>query len=144
MEPSEEETSATRDACPCSSSSIFNLLPKPPVSQLSPLAKPLLPSSIPLPTLDTLSLLFPVGKWVLATTRSYLMVMKTTYKDPKTGKECCGFVSRMGANAPAPRLLRLKTQDVALTVRLRRDGREREPGKKGEGVLSCCVQRTEG
>jgi hypothetical protein len=56
------------------------------------------------------------GKWVLATTRSYLMVMKTTYKDPKTGKECCGFVSRMGANAPAPRLLRLKTQDVALTV----------------------------
>lgn len=59
---------------------------------------------------------------MLATTRSYLMVMKTTYKDPKSGKELCGFVSRMGANAPAPRLLRLKVQDVALTVRGREVG----------------------
>jgi len=46
---------------------------------------------------------------VLATTRNYLMVLKTTYKDPKSGKELCGFTSRMGSNSPAPRLLRLKT-----------------------------------
>lgn len=45
---------------------------------------------------------------MLATTRNYLMVIKATYKDPKSGKELCGFTSRMGANAPAPRLLRLK------------------------------------
>ncbi|PRW60455.1 CYPRO4-like [Chlorella sorokiniana] len=55
------------------------------------------------------------GKWVLATTRNYLMVIKTTYKDPKSGKDLCGFTSRMGANAPAPRLLRLKTEDQKLT-----------------------------
>lgn len=55
------------------------------------------------------------GKWVLATTRNYLMVLKTTYKDPKSGKELCGFTSKMGTNAPAPRLLRLKTEDVKLT-----------------------------
>eukprot|EP00887_Chlorella_sp_A99_P003933 scaffold11.g3933.t1 len=55
------------------------------------------------------------GKWVLATTRSYLMVLKTTYKDPKSGNELCGFTSRMGANAPAPRLLRLKLEDAGLT-----------------------------
>ncbi|GAB4822475.1 hypothetical protein N2152v2_009521 [Parachlorella kessleri] len=56
------------------------------------------------------------GKWVLATTKSYLMVVKTTYRDPKTGKELCGFTNRMGPNAPAPRLLRLKPQDTALTA----------------------------
>jgi len=53
------------------------------------------------------------GKWVLATTKSYLMVLKTTYKDPKSGKELCGFTSRMGSNAPAPRLLRLRPEDAA-------------------------------
>ena len=46
---------------------------------------------------------------MLATTRNYLMVLKTTYRDPKTGKELCGFTSKMGSAAPAPRLLRLKT-----------------------------------
>ncbi|EFN59732.1 hypothetical protein CHLNCDRAFT_133326 [Chlorella variabilis] len=55
------------------------------------------------------------GKWVLATTKNYLMVLKTSYRDPKSGKELCGFTSRMGSNAPAPRLLRLKTEDVKLT-----------------------------
>ena len=55
------------------------------------------------------------GKWVLATTRSYLMVLKTTYKDPSTGRELCGFSSRMGSSAPAPRLLRLRPEDVTLT-----------------------------
>lgn len=29
-------------------------------------------------------------------------------QDPKSGKELCGFTNRMGSNAPAPRLLRLK------------------------------------
>jgi hypothetical protein len=55
------------------------------------------------------------GKWILATTKSYLMVMKTTYKDGDSGKELCGFTSKMGANAPAPRLLRLRPADVART-----------------------------
>lgn len=68
---------------------------------------------------------------MLATTKSYLMVVKTTYKDPKTGKECCGFTSRMGANAPAPRLLRLKPQDVALTVGGQAGGRRRWAGLVG-------------
>ena len=94
------------------------------------------------------------GKWVLATTRNYLMVVKTTYKVCKlpgvhcpvkfrsphlccyyhtevisssaaglTGfavwqdakdKETNGFKSRMGARGAAPRLLRLKAEDVEL------------------------------
>ncbi|KAI3429615.1 hypothetical protein D9Q98_005701 [Chlorella vulgaris] len=55
------------------------------------------------------------GKWVLATTKNYMMVLKTTYEDPSSGKELCGFTSRMGSNSPAPRLLRLKMEDVKLT-----------------------------
>jgi hypothetical protein len=55
------------------------------------------------------------GKWVLATTRNYLMVVKTAYKDAASGREACGFTSRMGAAAPAPRLLRLRPADAART-----------------------------
>lgn len=55
------------------------------------------------------------GKWVLATTDKYLMVVKTMYKESDSGKEMCGFTSRMGANAPAPRLLRLKIEDIGRT-----------------------------
>ena len=47
--------------------------------------------------------------------RSAPQVVKTTYKDKESGRELCGFTSRMGATAPAPRLLRLKPADVALT-----------------------------
>jgi hypothetical protein len=53
------------------------------------------------------------GRWALATTKSYLMVVKTAYKDPATGKELSGFTARMGAAAPAPRLLRLRPADAA-------------------------------
>jgi hypothetical protein len=84
----------------------------------------------------------PAGKWVLATTRNYLMVMKTTYRDPKSGKELCGFTSRMGSSAPAPRLLRLKTGEHA-----------RQGGRSGPGTLwagsqpdehACSVAAAEG
>ena len=54
---------------------------------------------------------------MLATTKNYLMVLKTSYKDKASGKDLCGFTSKMGSAAPAPRLLRLKTEDIALTVR---------------------------
>jgi hypothetical protein len=53
------------------------------------------------------------GKWVLATTNNYLMVVKTVFKD-KNDKETNGFRSRMGQKAPAPRLLRLKPEDQVL------------------------------
>lgn len=52
------------------------------------------------------------GKWVLATTNHYIMVIKTIYKD-SSGKELCGFTSKMGAKAPSPRLLRLSPFDNA-------------------------------
>lgn len=55
------------------------------------------------------------GKWALATTDKYLMVVKTIYKDEGSGRELCGFTSKMGQDAPAPRLLRLKPEDVAKT-----------------------------
>lgn len=54
------------------------------------------------------------GKYVVATTDKYLMVVKTTYEDDK-GKECNGFVNRMGGRGAVPRLLRLKPEDNART-----------------------------
>jgi len=53
------------------------------------------------------------GRWVIATTASFIIVLKTFYKDG--AKELCGFTSRMGTKAPAPRLLRLTPEDVVLT-----------------------------
>ncbi|KDD74222.1 VID27 cytoplasmic protein, partial [Helicosporidium sp. ATCC 50920] len=55
------------------------------------------------------------GQWVVATTARYLMVLLTTYRDPDTGNTRCGFTSRLGADAPAPRVLRLRPEDVART-----------------------------
>lgn len=54
--------------------------------------------------------------WICATTDNYLMIIKTVYDDPKTGKATHGFKSRMGKNACAPRLLRLKPEDWQLAV----------------------------
>ena len=57
------------------------------------------------------------GKWVIATTKSYLMVVKTVFRD-KSGKETNAFKSRAGSSAPQPRLLRLKLEDADKTVRI--------------------------
>ncbi|KAG2485820.1 hypothetical protein HYH03_015530 [Edaphochlamys debaryana] len=54
------------------------------------------------------------GKWVLATTDHYLMLVKTTYTDDK-GRPSNGFESRMGGRGSVPRLLRLKPEDVPKT-----------------------------
>ncbi|GFR50260.1 hypothetical protein Agub_g12446 [Astrephomene gubernaculifera] len=54
------------------------------------------------------------GKWVLATTDQYLMLVKTTYVDDK-GRQANGFESRMGGRGAVPRLLRLKPEDVIRT-----------------------------
>ena len=54
------------------------------------------------------------GKWILATTDGYLMVLSTTFRD-KDGKVSTGFRKRMGSNVAAPRLLRLLPADVART-----------------------------
>lgn len=57
------------------------------------------------------------GRWVVATTDRYLMVLKTSYRPDgeEGGPELCGFTSRMGARAPAPRLLRLRPEDALRT-----------------------------
>lgn len=54
------------------------------------------------------------GKWILATTDGYLMLLSTAFRD-KDGKVSTGFRKRMGANVAAPRLLRLLPADVART-----------------------------
>ena len=54
------------------------------------------------------------GKWILATTDGYLMLLSTIFRD-KDGKLSTGFRKRMGANVAAPRLLRLLPADVART-----------------------------
>ncbi|KAH7302214.1 hypothetical protein KP509_23G061000 [Ceratopteris richardii] len=54
------------------------------------------------------------GKWVLATTDSYMMLISTVFKD-KDGKAKTGFTGRMGNNIAAPRLLKLSPLDVHVT-----------------------------
>uniref|UniRef100_A0A1D2AGF4 Vacuolar import/degradation Vid27 C-terminal domain-containing protein n=1 Tax=Auxenochlorella protothecoides TaxID=3075 RepID=A0A1D2AGF4_AUXPR len=56
------------------------------------------------------------GRWVVATAAHYLMVVMTTYRPPGSEATLCGFTSRMGANSPAPRLLRLRLEDALRTV----------------------------
>ena len=56
------------------------------------------------------------GKWALATTAKYLMVLKTSWVDASDGKTVVSaFRQRMGRSAPAPRLLKLRPEDVAAT-----------------------------
>ena len=55
------------------------------------------------------------GRWALATTAKYLMVLKTSWLDSE-GKVASAFKQRMGrGSAPAPRLLKLRPEDVAAT-----------------------------
>ncbi|KAG1658751.1 hypothetical protein FOA52_000864 [Chlamydomonas sp. UWO 241] len=54
------------------------------------------------------------GKWVVATTDQYMMVVKTTYTNDK-GALANGFVNPMGGRGSMPRLLRLKPEDRART-----------------------------
>ena len=51
------------------------------------------------------------AQWVLAATRTYLMVISTKCRDAK-GFESTGFKARMGAQKAAPRMLRLNPVDV--------------------------------
>ncbi|MCO5561336.1 hypothetical protein L7F22_014957 [Adiantum nelumboides] len=53
------------------------------------------------------------GKWILATTDSYMILISTMFKD-KDGKTKTGFTGRMGNNIAAPRLLKLSPLDVHL------------------------------
>ena len=57
------------------------------------------------------------GKWVLATTDTYLMLISTVFKD-KDGKSKTGFSGRMGSKSAAPRLLKLLPVDSC------RDGKQ--------------------
>ena len=56
------------------------------------------------------------GKWVVATTDQFLILMKTTCKDHSTGATIDGFKKSMAASTPHPKLLALKPQDAALLV----------------------------
>lgn len=60
------------------------------------------------------------GRWVLATTDDYLMVVKAAFvdkggKDEDSQEERSAFVDRGGGKLALPRLLRLKPEDVLLT-----------------------------
>ena len=54
------------------------------------------------------------GKFVLATTDAFLMVLSTVFRD-KSGSLSTGFRGRMGSAIAAPRLLKLLPADVART-----------------------------
>ena len=59
------------------------------------------------------------GKWVLATTDMYLILISTVFKD-KDGKLKTGFSGRMGGKIGAPRLLKLRPFDA------HRDGKQQK------------------
>ncbi len=50
------------------------------------------------------------GKWVLATTDLYMILIGTVFKD-KDGKIKTGFSGRMGGRIVAPRLLKVNVVD---------------------------------
>ena len=54
------------------------------------------------------------GKWILATTATYLIVVTTAFRD-KGGAVTTGFHAPMGSNMTAPRLLQLLPVDVKRT-----------------------------
>ena len=56
------------------------------------------------------------SRYVVATTDKYLLVLQTFFKDAK-GTDTNGFVSRMGAKTPPPKLLKLKPEDRMKVVR---------------------------
>lgn len=51
------------------------------------------------------------GKWILATTDTYMILISTMFKD-KDGKSKTGFSGRMGSRIAAPRLLKLNPVDA--------------------------------
>jgi hypothetical protein len=51
------------------------------------------------------------GKWILATTDTYMILISTLFKD-KDGKTKTGFSGRMGGKIAAPRLLKLNPIDA--------------------------------
>jgi len=55
------------------------------------------------------------GKFVLATTDGYIMVISTAFRDAKSGQLKTGFKAKMGGAIAAPRLLKLLPHDVART-----------------------------
>ena len=86
------------------------------------------------------------GGWVLATTDKYLMLLKTSYTDAKTGSATDGFHSRMGSSAPAPRLLRLRPEDAARTghapLAKGKFTWVTEPGRKERWIAASCGSAT--
>jgi len=82
-------------------------LPSPPPRQISKTNIPSLGAPI-----DHIDVTFD-GRWVLATTKTFIIVLKTMYKEGS--KELCGFTSRLGSRAPKPRLLMLRPEDRVYT-----------------------------
>ena len=52
------------------------------------------------------------GRWILATTDTYLMLISTIYRDKKDGREKNAFQGRAGSQIAAPRLLKLNPVDA--------------------------------
>lgn len=86
------------------------------------------------------------GGWVLATTDRYLMLLKTAFTDGSTGARTDAFHSRMGASAPAPRLLRLRPEDAARTghapLQKGKFTWVTEPGRRERWIAASCGSAT--
>lgn len=84
------------------------------------------------------------GRWVVATTKSFLIVLKTIYSE--NGKELCGFTSRLGARAPKPRLLMLKPEDRVLTNNAPFEKAKlswvTDPSRKERYIVATCGRYT--
>lgn len=82
------------------------------------------------------------GKWIVATTDYYLLVVNTIFK--RNNVETNGFKSRMGKNTPLPRVLRLKSQDLYLTgnkpLKFGKFSWITESGRQERWVVASCGQ----
>lgn len=80
------------------------------------------------------------GRWVLATTDSYLLVVNAIFS--RDGAEKNGFKERLGRQMPVPRMLKLKPQDALMTAH--RPLREAkftwvtEKGKQERWIVASC------
>ncbi|CAD7702486.1 unnamed protein product [Ostreobium quekettii] len=82
------------------------------------------------------------GKWVIGTTDQFLVLLKTTSKDPKTGQMVDGFKKSIAPISARPKLLALKPEDAVLLGRKPlRHGRftfVTESGHQERWIVASC------
>mmetsp|Transcript_1909 Transcript_1909/g.2120 ORF Transcript_1909/g.2120 Transcript_1909/m.2120 type:complete len:542 (-) Transcript_1909:988-2613(-) len=81
------------------------------------------------------------GKWIVATTENYLLVICTVFKNKK-GIHANGFTDQMGNSMPAPRMLKISANDIMKTGGAPFEKAQftwiTEAGKQERWITACC------